>query len=614
MNDRTSEERSSPQESSAGEQVLEGVGVAPGIAVGFAYCYCTDTPDVDQTLISPEEVESEIDLFEEALARAREEIEKIRSVAEGQLDSDGEAIFAAQELMLRDEEMVQSVRQVIRDEHATAGRALSRVLRDHRRRIADSDDEYLRERANDLMELETRLLRALEQGKAAATVEPNSVVVADRLTAADVIRFSRQGVRGCVTARGGRTSHVSILARALGLPTIVGVEAVTDVVANQDRVLLDGFRGRLFARPTEDTIEQYDRRRRVQPASLAEETSLEAPTHTSDGRRITLLANVDFPETLDTLAEHGAEGIGLLRTEMMFFGAHDAPLTEESQQDVYRHAAVVSGEHGATIRLFDLGGDKLLPSSHSEENPFLGWRGMRVLLDRTDELLRPQLRALLRANAHGPLRVLLPMVTQLDEVRRVRAVLGEEADRLAGDGVQHDPDLPLGAMVEVPAVALQAEAFAEVVDFLSIGTNDLTQYVLAVDRGNDRVAAQFDALHPAVLTLVQQTLAAGRRADIPVSICGEIASDMQAVPILVGLGLDRLSAPPSYLPVLKQVISEIAFKEAERLAQTACAASDAQTVRDRARSWMAEHIDAESPLHSLSSEEVSTAGDRSTRA
>jgi phosphotransferase system enzyme I (PtsI) len=282
-----------------------------------------------------------------------------------------------------------------------------------------------------------------------------------------------------------------------------------------------------------------------------------------------------------------------MRTEVFFLSGTGEPLGEDEQVEVYCKAAEASGKHGATIRLFDLGGDKMLPFAQEEGNPFLGWRGIRVLLDRAQDLLRPQIRALLRANREGRIRVLLPMVTHLDEVHRVRSIVEEESEALRAEGIPHDPDLSLGVMVEVPAVALQATLFADAVDFLSIGTNDLTQYVLAVDRGNDRVADRYDALHPAVLELIERTVRAGRATETPTALCGEVAGDVYALPILLGLGLDTLSVSPPYLPAVKHIVSQTSLAEAEGLAEEALAAPDAGTVRHRSRDWCKERYSSD---------------------
>lgn len=594
MSDYTSNVDPPVEASPSGEQIIEGVGVAPGIAIGRVHRYAPATPEVERQTISPEEVEAEVELFGDAVERAEHELETVQEVAHEALGADGQAIFEAQAMMLRDEELLHSVRDCIRNEHQSAGAAVQTVLRDHRRRLESSDDDYLRERVEELEELETRLLKGLQRGKMVATIKPGSILVAETLTAADIIRFNRHGMLGCVTTRGGATSHVSIIARALGVPAIVGADGAMDRVADHDPVVLDSLRGRLVVHPSADTLERY-RQRRARHQTLVKERAQKAslPARTTDGWQVTLQANVEFEEEFGVLEQYGAEGIGLMRTEVMFLAGPDGTLSEEQQTRTYREAAGAAGEEGATIRLLDLGGDKLVPFAPREENPFLGWRGLRVLLDRPDELLRPQLRALLRANAHGSLRALLPMVTHLDEVRRVRSFLEEEETRLAKKGVEHDPELPIGVMVEVPAVAIQAEAFAEVADFLSVGTNDLTQYVLAIDRGNDRVAARYDALHPAVLRLIRRTADIGRQLDLPVSVCGEIASDIQALPILLGLGIDTLSASPTFLPAVKRLVRQVSRAEAQALADEALRAPDIETVRCRARQWIDEHVDVD---------------------
>lgn len=609
MNEPASDTKSLVEASPSEEKVIEGVGVAPGIAIGSAYRYDATTPDVRRETIAPGEVEEELALLKNAVRRAEQDLETVRSVAQETLGDDGEAIFEAQAMMLQDEEVLEPVRRRIRAENLSAGAAVKEVLRELRHRFEGAEDEYLRERANELRNLEARLLQALQRGKVAATIKPNSIIVAEVLSAADLLRFSRHGMLGCVTTRGGATSHVSILARALGLPAIVGADGAPGVVKNHDTVILDGLRGQLIVHPSADTLDLYRQRRARHQTFVRERAEAASQSaQTTDGRPVTVRANVEFGEELDVLDQYGAEGIGLLRTEVLFLAGPDGSLSEEQQRKTYREAAEAAGEEGATIRLLDLGGDKLLPFAQREKNPFLGWRGIRVLLDRQDELLRPQVRALLRANAHGTLRVLLPMVTHVDEVRRVRSVIEEEAERLAESGVEHDPSLPIGVMVEVPAAAVQANAFAEVADFFSIGTNDLTQYVLAIDRGNDRVAGRYDALHPAVLKLIHRTVTAGRQADRPVVLCGEIASDVQALPILLGLGIDTLSASPTYLPTVKHVIRQVSHADAKTLAKEALSAADVETVRRLAREWIDHHVESDVLLDDASSSETAPTG------
>jgi phosphotransferase system enzyme I (PtsI) len=581
------------EEAPAAERTVDGIGVAPGIAIGTVHRYKVDRPEVTRTHVPPDAVDKEVALLDDALDRAEDELTRVRSVVRDRLGEAGNAILAAQELMLRDEEVLGPVRRRIREKQESAAHALSEELREYRRRLETSDDDYLRERAGDLEELETRLLQFLQQGKTAATIQPNSIVVADQLTAADVIRFRRHGMLGCVTARGGETSHVSIIARALNLPAVVGADGLLPAVSTHDPVILDGRRGRLIVHPTADTLERYRAQRARRRSMVEAQTQADGPTCTQDDRRVVLRANIDFGASLDSIDESGAEGIGLMRTEVLFLSGREESLREDEQYEVYRRAAEASGPHGATIRLLDLGGDKTLPFSDEEENPFLGWRGIRVLLDREDDLLRPQVRALLRANRHGTLRVLLPMVSHLDEVHRVETIIEEEAGRLAQQDTPHDDALPVGVMVEVPAVALQARRFAAVADFLSVGSNDLTQYVLAVDRGNDRVADRYDALHPAVLSLIRRTVQAGRAIDTPVTLCGEVASDVHALPVLLGLGLEALSVAPPYLPIVKHIVAATAVADAEALADAVLEAPDAGTVRHRVRVWCDDNYDSE---------------------
>lgn len=593
MGDQPPEIGSAPS-SPVEEWTIEGTGGAPGIAIGTAFRYDASVPEVGRETIPDDEAEAELEHLSEAIERAEQELETVRFLAHEALEADSEAIIEAQSMMLKDDQLLQSIRERIRKEHASAGAAVKSVLKGHQERLQESGDSYFRDRVGDLVDLEKRLLRALHHGKVATRIGDHSIVIAPSLTATDVLWFSRRGMRGCATIQGGVTSHVSIIAKALGLPTIFGIGENSTEVSNGTPVILDGDGGRLVVHPTEETLEAYKRHRSERKGqAVSPSASTDRPTRTADGHVVPLRANVDSESDLDLLEVCGAEGIGLLRTEMLYLATEGGLRSENAQIELYQRAAEASGDEGATIRLLDLGGDKPLPLGLNEENPALGWRGIRVLLDQSDELLRPQLRALLRANTNGVLRVLLPMVTHLDEVRRVRTVLGEEVERLTAQEVPHDPDLPLGIMVEVPAVALQAEKFAEEVDFFSVGTNDLTQYVLAVDRGNERVLSRFDALHPAVLRLIRQTVEAGAAADCPVEVCGESAGDVLAAPVLLGLGVDALSASPRSLPAVRQVLQSSTLENARALADEALAAPDAETVRRYTQEWFEVHVSTE---------------------
>ena len=590
----TTSPSSSSEQTRPAERIFSVVAVAPGIAIGPVFQYDRETPNVEARTVDDGDVQRELDRLDESLNRAANDLRTVATMAREKLGGDSAAIFEAQQMMLRDEELLTQVRQRIREKQENAGHAFSTVLREHRRRLEASDHAYFRDRASDLVDVQSRVLRALRRGKL-ADVDPNSIILAEALTAADVLRFSRHGIRGCATSHGGATSHVSIIARALEIPALVGLDDEGFDVSDGDTAILDGLQGRLILHPTAETLEAYRAHRQRYQKVVQEHTRAAGlDCKTTDGRSITLRANVEFSEELGLLDRYGVDGIGLLRTEMFFLMQPDRSLDEDEQADAYREAVQASGDAGATVRLLDMGGDKLLPMAHREHNPFLGWRGIRVLLDRP-ELLRPQLRALLRANAHGSLRLLVPMVTSLTEIERVRTALDEERDRLAVNDVEHNADLPLGIMVEVPSVAQQAALFAEQVDFFSIGTNDLTQYTLAVDRGNDMVAHYFDALHPAVLALIKRTVEAADEAGIPTTICGEIAGDVLATPLLVGLGIDTMSASPTYLPSIQRVVRHLSHADAVAFAEAALAAPDGAAVRQHARDWMAEHLDIDLP-------------------
>lgn len=577
-------------DASGGERIIPGTGATAGVAIGSAYRYDASVPDPDREQIAADEVAAELKLLADAVQRAEQEIDTTRMLAHESLETRDQDIFEARAMMLRDEELFGAVRERIREQKESAGTALKRVLQRHRARLEESDDPYLRERTRDLVDLEKHLLRALQRGRVRWRIEDHSIVVAHSLTATEVLRLSRHGMLGCVTEDGGATSHGSIIADTLGIPTVVGASEDIGTVSTGDPVILDGDEGRLIVNPSPSTVDRYEQRSAEQEGpGLSSEVKSDRPAVTTDGQVVGLRANIDLEDELRRLESSGAEGIGLLRTEMLFLADQEGVPSEERQVQVYRKAAAAAGDQGATIRLLDLGGDKHFPSGPEELNPSLGWRGIRVLLDRPDDLLRPQLRALLRASAEERLRVLLPMVTHLEEVRRVRAMLAEEQDRLSREGLAHSADLPLGVMVEVPAVAQQAEAFAEHVDFFSVGTNDLTQYVLAVDRSNDRVSDRYDALHPAVLALVQRAVEAGHGMGCSVEVCGEAAADVQAAPVLIGLGVDALSASPQSLPILRRLTRSISAEEARGLAEDGLDATDAETVRQRAREWVGAH-------------------------
>ena len=560
---------------------VEGIGVAPGVSIGPAYLFAAGAFQASPEHLDADDTAAEVERFERAVARSERELKKITIVARQKLGDSSAGIFDAQTLILRDSQFFDAVIDRIRRDHTGAGWAVQQVLDTHRRRLSASPNAALRERAADFQDVQNRVLRNLQQGRAVSNIDPHRVVVAENLTAADVLLFSRRGVLGVVLDFGGPTSHVSIMARALGVPAVVSLHGLAERVHHGDTIVVDGFSGTVIVNPTPETRAEAEAKA-DRYARLAEdrEEVLAAPSATQDGHAVSLQANVEFREEFPLLHEYGAAGVGLFRTEMLFLTQGRA-LDEEQQFEIYRDAIVAAAPHPVTFRLLDLGGDKVLPMSRREPNPFLGWRGLRILLDKPD-LLRPQLRAILRAAVHAngaAPRLLLPMVSGVDQVLAFkRAQVGVIA-ALASEGADYRADVPLGIMVEVPAVALLAETFARHVDFFSIGTNDLTQFTLAVDRGNDLVAELYQELHPSVLNLVRRTVEAADAAGLPVSVCGEVAADPRVTPLLVGLGIRTLSASPSYLTLVKRVLRAFTLDEARDLADRALRQPDAAAVR-----------------------------------
>ncbi len=570
-------------------QSFKGVGVASGIAIGPVYLYERTSHEVELRAIDPNLVTTEVQRFRLAVERAERDLKKIISITREKLGDESAGIFEAQVLMLHDVALLDPVIECINKERCNASYAVKAVMEAHRQRLQASSSEYLRERSNDLLDVQDRIISHLRREKLLSSIDTNAIVVAENLTAADIILFSRRGILGCALDFGGATSHVSIMARALGVPAVMSLHGMTKQVKRGDMLILDGFKGEVFINPDPTTLRGYqEKQSRYIDLLSAQKALAPMPSVTKDGHDVVLRGNLELIEELDLLEEHGATGIGLFRTEMLFLMRGRLDYTEDEQLEVYRRIVERVAPEITTFRLLDLGGDKMLPVAHREHNPFLGWRGIRILLDRPEVLL-PQLRAIYRASAFGPLRILVPMVSNLREVTEFYSLLDLVKEELIERGEPFDPDIPIGIMVEVPAVALMAERFAARVDFFSIGTNDLTQYALAVDRGNDLVADRYHELHPGVLALIKRTVDAARQHNIPVSLCGEMASKPRATPILVGLGVHELSAAPTYLPEVKRVIRAMRLEEAEALAEKALCAADAEEITTMLDTWLDAH-------------------------
>ncbi|HRK72945.1 MAG TPA: phosphoenolpyruvate--protein phosphotransferase, partial [Rhodothermales bacterium] len=518
-------------------------------------------------------------------------LKKVASVAEEKIGSESAHIFEAQVQILEDPVFINAVNAFILNEACNAEYAVQVTLEHHISQMEASGNAYLRERAQEFQDVKDRVLRSLQQKRLISKIQQHRVVVAQNLSAADLVLFSKRQVLGCVMDIGGTTSHASIMARALGVPALISVGWQAErVIEEDDWVIVDGFSGILVINPSSETMREY-RVKQAQYSKLLEQQSelKDLPAETLDGHRVHLRANIEFSAELPQLVEYRAEGIGLLRTEMTYL-AQGRALTEEEQLTFYKEVLEATAPFVATFRLIDLGGDKVLPLGKHEPNPFLGWRGVRILLDR-QSLLRSQIRAILRASVYGPTRLMIPMVTNIGEVRAIKRMIARTKIELAVEGKAFDSKMQVGIMVEVPSVALMADLFAEEVDFFSIGTNDLTQYVLAVDRGNDLVANRFDEMHPAVLQLIAHTIQAAHRKGIFVGMCGEFAANPLATPFLLGMGLDAFSVSPVFIPQIKRIIRSLTYQEAKEITERVLIQQDARSVRKVVSEWFGQNQD-----------------------
>jgi phosphotransferase system enzyme I (PtsI) len=540
-------------------------------------------PDVRARVVRDDQVDAELARFREGVAKAVERLRAVKARAAEKAGLAESAIFDVQISILGDVELQEQVETLVRQNLAPE-KAFDIVMLDWRDHFGRSTNPMMRERVGDLMDVHIRLLSILlglpDHDPVDLVPGENAIVVTHDLTPSLTIQLDRRAIAGIATDAGTRTSHVAILARSLGLPAVVGLIDATARITSGERVILDGTNGRLVVKPTAAELSQFADRARREAAAQAElATLVDAEAITADGTHITLRANVDLPDEAKTAAAAGAEGVGLMRTEFLVVGRTAMP-TEDEQYEAYRRVVTAFGTQPVVIRTYDVGGDKLpIGGFPHEANPFLGWRAIRMCLDEP-ELFKVQLRAMLRAAVHGDLRIMLPLVVSVDEVRQARFLLQEAADELERRSVPHRADVPLGVMVETPAAAVSVDAFVKDVSFLSIGTNDLVQYTLAVDRGNASLVTRFTPLHPAVLRLIARTVEVGQGAGLEVSVCGEMASQPLMAYALLGLGVRTLSVAAGSLPAVKRIVRGVSTEAAGTAAR---AALEAGTPREAAR-------------------------------
>ena len=564
---------------------FKGIPASPGIAIGPANLFRKATPSIDERAIVAEDVLAETNRLEHSLARSRKELQKILTFAETKLGTEEAKIFEAQLMILEDVVLFDAIMTRVKTELRNVEFIVFDEIEKYRRIMESSGDEYTRERAHDVEDLRNRILRNLHEEKLVSKFESASIVVSQNLSAADTLILSRNEVLGYLTEIGGITSHMALLARALKIPAVVGVRHVASMIHGEAVLIVDGYSGTVVLHPQPGTVREFEAKRdryRQFEADLAGLRDL--PAETTDGRRVELSANIELQQELEYIRFQGADGIGLYRSETLLIGKESFP-SEEEQYEVYRNLAETIYPKPVIIRTFDIGGDKMMAHSIQENNPFLGWRGIRVLLDK-EELFRDQLRAILRASTRKNVRVMFPMVTSLKEVRKAKAILERTRAELRERKAPFDERMSLGVMIEVPSAAVIAEDLAKEVDFLSIGTNDLIQYLLAVDRSNDVVSSLYDEFHPAVVRFLRRIIERGKRGKVWVGMCGEMAGDPLATVLLLGLGLDEFSVVPRVLPEIKKIIRSVSYREARKLAKHVLTLDNEDHIRSYLVSYM----------------------------
>lgn len=561
------------------EKILNGIGAAPGLAIGEAIWWKHKKPKVTEKSI--DSIEGEFHQLEQAIEKASQQISELKQITEEKMGKEEAAIFDAHLTFLSDPAYTGEMKRRIQSEKKNAAWICDQVTQEMSNMLSSLEDEYMQARADDIRDVGHRLLLILtgETPFDPTMLKPGHVVIAEELTPSETAQFP-EGIRGMVTAKGSQTAHAAIMARTLGIPAVLGLGEKISQINDQISLIVNGDQGEVIIDPTTDRqekitqlIEEKEQHRKKALQEAAQDAQ------TKDGKRIQVFANIGHPNDVKVALANQAEGVGLFRTEFLYLDNSHWP-TEEEQYQSYKEVLEAFGQKPVIIRTLDIGGDKDLPYANlpKEENPFLGHRALRFCLDEPD-IFKIQLKALLRASVHGNLWIMLPMVENLSEIRAAKELLNQCRQELKDQQIYFAEKIPLGIMVEIPAAAINADILAQEVDFMSIGTNDLTQYTLAADRGNEKVAHLYDAAHPAVLRLVQMTAAACKKAGIVVGMCGELAGDSSMTEALIGLGLDELSMSASTIPEVKQNVRHTNTSSAKKLANEILKQEDGEQVR-----------------------------------
>ncbi len=577
------------------ETVIRGIAASRGIAYGQVFLYLQNELEIPRYTVDPTKRVAEISRFEQALVTTRRQIAQIRQQVSKNLSEEEAIIFDAHQMVLEDQALIG---ETIRDFEATGlniETCFNAVAHRYITAFSEIDDEYLRERAADIKDVTRRVLHTLLGQTALQLSElvEQRIIVAHDISPSEAAGIDRSSALGIVTDAGSRTSHAVIVARSMKIPSVVGARDLTKLIKDGDWVIVDGYDGIVIVHPTQSTLFRYGK---IQKERSSFENRLlaanELPAETIDGVHVTLRANIEKAEEVSLVQRYRGEGVGLYRTEFLYLSSPRLP-TEEQQYENYRAIAEGLAPSPVTIRTLDNGGDKPLPSNPEligpETNPFLGFRAIRMCLENP-QLFKQQLRAILRASAHGKVEVMYPMIGCVEELAAANRLLEEAKAELRERGQAFDEKIRIGTMIEIPSAAIASDLLAPHCQFFSIGTNDLIQYLLAIDRGNNRIAHLYDPVHPAVLRMLKHVVDTAHRAGVKVSVCGEMAGDPIYAPLLVGLGVDELSMTPPLLPAVKFLVRSMKFSEAKKLAEDALAQTDSKKTGELIEAFYQRHV------------------------
>jgi len=576
------------------EIVLKGIPAAPGISHGPSFILDKGEFIVPKRSISSSEVDSEIARFEEAVNNARLEIHHLKAKITHDLGEAQAKIFDAHLLVLQDMALINGVTAGIRETKSSAEYVFFTVIKKFVEAFSKMQDEYLRERASDVTDISRRVLKHLmDESKLhdLDSLQDELILVAHELSPSDAVSMYNKKIKGFLTDIGGRTSHTAIIAKSLGVPAVVGLKDATLRISNQDYVIIDGQKGLVIINPSMETRELYIKEQNKITVSLGKLGDLkDLPAQTLDGKKISILANLELSSEIPAVRKYGAEGIGLYRTEFLYMNRLDLP-SEEEQYQAYSQVAREIAPFGVTIRTLDLGGDKFISSIQipKDMSPFLGCRAIRFCLERPD-IFKTQLRAILRASVHGHIQMMYPMISGLGELRQANAILNQVKNSLRDEKVPFDEKMKVGIMIEVPAAVMTAEDLARESDFFSIGTNDLIQYTLAVDRVNEKTAHLYEPAHPGVLKMIQKTIDAGHNEGIHVAICGEMASDPMLAFLLLGMGIDEFSMSAASILMVKRMVRSVKLQDAQRVVYEAMQLATGQEVEEFVESQLRKYM------------------------